>query len=167
MENIHNIKIIKDSESFVGKPYKCPAGIWTRGYGTTLKFIKSPVVASDKSVTKEQAEIELRMHLEAYVYPILNKYVKKPLNIYQYDALASFVYNVGEGAFLKSTLLKKLNKGDYTGASDEFGKWIYANGEVFKGLVIRRQKERQLFLTPTEVQATKPSFIKYVLDYFK
>lgn len=167
MKNTHNIEIIKESESFRATPYKCPAGVWTRGYGTTLKFISNPIVEKDKSVTKDQADIEMRMHLEAYVYPIINKYVTVPLNINQYDALADFVYNVGETKFRGSTLLKKLNKKQYSLASEEFSRWVYAKKERLKGLEIRRAREKALFIKPTEIQASKPSFIQYILDYFK
>ena len=63
---------------------------------------------------------------------------------------ASFIYNEGAGAFEKSTLLKKLNNGDKKGAADEFDKWVYSKGKVSKGLVGRRQREKELFLTPDE-----------------
>jgi lysozyme len=68
----------------------------------------------------------------------------------QFDALVSFVYNVGAGAFENSTLLEKLNAGDYRGAFDEFERWnkVTVNGEkiVSSGLVKRRRREQELFL---------------------
>lgn len=67
----------------------------------------------------------------------------------QKAALIDFVYNLGAGAFGSSTLLKKLNAGDYKGAADEFPKWVYAGGRVLGGLVNRRKIERDLFIKDT------------------
>jgi lysozyme len=79
--------------------------------------------------------------------------VKAPINQNQFDALVSFVYNVGAGNFAKSTLLKKLNKADYQGAGDEFLRWNRGGGKVLNGLIRRRDAERSLFLTPIEPRA--------------
>ena len=80
----------------------------------------------------------------------INSMVKVKLTQNQYDALCSFCYNLGYGALKQSTLLKKINVGDFKGASDEFLKWNNAtvNGKsiVIKGLSIRRKAERELFL---------------------
>ena len=62
------------------------------------------------------------------------------------DALIDFAYNVGIGALKSSTLLKKLNNSDFIGASDEFKKWNKGDGKVLKGLTIRRENERKLFI---------------------
>lgn len=75
--------------------------------------------------------------------------VEVPLNQNQFDALASFTYNLGETNLSSSTLLKKLNAKDYTGASNEFLKWNRAGGKVLNGLVRRREAERNLFLKKT------------------
>ncbi len=72
--------------------------------------------------------------------------VTVPLNQNQFDALVSLTYNIGSGAFNNSTLLKKLNKGDYQGAADQFLVWNKAGGKVMKGLVRRREAEQALFL---------------------
>ena len=74
-------------------------------------------------------------------------YSRVPLNENQIDALTSFVYNVGQNAFANSTLLRKLNDGDFNGAADEFMKWIHAGGKVVQGLVNRRATEKELFLS--------------------
>jgi lysozyme len=73
--------------------------------------------------------------------------VKRPLNQNQWDALVSFVYNVGAGNFISSTMLKLLNQGDYKGAAGEFPKWVHTNGQINPGLVRRRAAERALFET--------------------
>jgi lysozyme len=75
----------------------------------------------------------------------LERLVQVPVTEHQALALADLVFNIGEGAFAKSTLLKKLNAGDYEGAAAEFDRWVYANGKKLPGLVKRRAAERKLF----------------------
>jgi lysozyme len=75
----------------------------------------------------------------------IRELVMVPLTQGQYDALVSFVFNVGPEAFKKSALRRKLNQGDYEGAAAEFPKWVYAKGKKLKGLINRRQNERRLF----------------------
>ena len=77
----------------------------------------------------------------------VNRLVTVPLTQNQFDSLVDFVYNLGEGSFAKSTLLRKLNNKDYIGASEEFQKWVFDNGKVQPGLVSRRYREKQLFLS--------------------
>jgi lysozyme len=76
----------------------------------------------------------------------IRQLVKVPLNQNQFDALVSFTFNVGEGAFKGSTLLKLLNAGNYNAAAAQFGKWVYAGKKVLPGLVARREAEYQLFI---------------------
>ena len=95
-------------------------------------------------ITEGGAEALLRHDLE-WVESTINKNVKVPLNQNQYDALASFIYNVGAGAFRKSTLLRLLNQGDYTGAAGQFQRWNKAGGKVLRGLTRRRQAEAEKF----------------------
>ena len=95
--------------------------------------------------TRAKAEQELRKEVRRHTVDI-DELVKVPLTQNQYDALASFHYNTG--GLGKSTLLKKLNKGDFAGAAAEFHKWNKAGGKVRAGLVTRRAQEAELFLTP-------------------
>ena len=76
----------------------------------------------------------------------LDKHIKVKVSQNQFDALASFVYNVGETAFKDSTLLRKLNAGDFQGAGAQFDVWVNAGGKKVQGLVNRRAKEKALFL---------------------
>jgi lysozyme len=131
--------MIKGFEGFRAYPYTCPGGSLTIGYGTTIK------PGEYTSITKEQGEALLRKSISGFERSVKNL-VKVPLNQNQYDALVSFTYNVGAGALKRSTLLKKLNSGDYSGAADELLKFTKANGKVLEGLVRRREKERNLFL---------------------
>lgn len=133
-------KIIKFYEGLRLEAYLCPAGVWTIGYGHT-----GIDVYEGLKITSTRAEYLLSSDLIRFELGIRN-YVKVALNQNQFDALVSFAYNVGLGAFASSTLLKKLNQKDYVGASEEFENWVYANGKVLAGLTERRKSEKELFL---------------------
>lgn len=132
------IDLIKEFEGLRLQSYKDSAGVWTIGYGHTK------TAEPGQSITKEGAENLLRLDLVTHNEPI-NRLVKVPLNQKQFDALSSFVFNLGGKNFANSTLLKKLNAGDYDGAANEFGRWIYAGGKPLNGLAKRRAKEKLLF----------------------
>ena len=134
------IDLIKSFEGFRSESYQDVGGVWTIGYGHTGNVHRGEVI------TKKQGELLLRSDLETFEKAV-NKNVKVKLTQSMYDALVSFTYNVGSGAFSKSTLLKKLNSGDYVGASEQFGAWNKCNGKVVKGLTNRREKEKTLFLS--------------------
>ncbi len=97
-------------------------------------------------VTGQQADAFLREDL-AVAELAVNTNVKAQMSQGQFDALVSFVFNVGAGNFVRSTLLRKLNAGDYDGAVAEFGCWVFAGKTVLPGLVRRRAAERELFLS--------------------
>ena len=136
--SLNGLKIIKDFEGLRLKAYKCSAGVWTIGYGHTSGVKEGDVI------TKEQAEKYLKKDVISFENTV-NGVVKVKLNQNQFDALVSLVFNIGSGAFKKSTLLKKLNAGDYDGASEQFLVWVKAGGQTLKGLVNRREQERALF----------------------
>lgn len=135
------IDLIKGFEGFLPGPYQDVAGVWTNGYGHT-----HGVTQDTPPVTEEEATINLGNDLFDAEYAV-NLYVNVPLTDNQFDALVSFTFNLGGGALEHSTLLKKLNSRDYAGAAEEFGKWVYAGGKVSNGLIARRAKEREVFLT--------------------
>ena len=137
--------IIKEFEGFESEAYLDTGGVWTIGYGT-IKYPNGVRVKKGDKCTKEQAESWLKNDSK-WVDACLDKYVKVSINQNQFDALASLVYNIGETAFVKSTLLEKLNKGDFKGAADQFDRWVNDNGKRIQGLVNRRAKEKLLFLT--------------------
>jgi lysozyme len=133
------IKLIKNFEGVRLKAYKDPIGIWTIGYGHT------EAVFPGQTITMAEAEQFLKYDLiptEAHIIRV----VAIPLRQCQFDALASFVFNVDITSFSRSTLLRKLNKGDVAGAAKEFPRWVFAGKQKLAGLVKRRQAERQLFL---------------------
>ncbi|MDB9983435.1 lysozyme [Candidatus Pelagibacter sp.] len=134
------LELIKEFEGLELEAYLCPAKVWTIGYGHTK------TVRKGMKVTEKQAEALLKKDLER-VEKAIETNVKVPLTQNQYDALCSFIYNVGGGAFQKSTLLRLLNAGDYEGAQAQFQRWNKASGVVLKGLVRRRAAERALFIS--------------------
>lgn len=128
--------------------YKDPVGIWTIGYGSINHLdLNRPILKGD-IITTEKAERWLEIEVEEKAEDV-ERLCKVSLKQCMFDALVSFTYNIGIGAFGESTLLRKLNKGDYEGASREFDRWVHGtdNGSrvVLPGLVNRRNEEEALF----------------------
>ena len=161
--------LLQGWESFRAKPYQDSGGVWTNGYGNTRN-----VGAWTAPVTEDQALAQLRANLGEFE-ALLAEHVRVPLNQNQYDALLSILFNVGPGTEAKdgiirlksglpSTLLQKINAGDFSAASDEFPKWCHAAGRELPGLVKRRAAERSLFLEGTPmlpfIAAALPSLIE-------
>ena len=142
------IDLIKSFEGCYLKAYKCPAGVWTIGWGTT-EPIDGVKPHEGMVITQKQADELLIKNLKGYENAV-NEYVTYSINQNQFDALVSFAYNCGNGALKTSTLLKKLNAGDVHGAANEFLRWNKANGKVLNGLTRRREAERKLFLQEEE-----------------
>ena len=167
MINKKTLDIIKAAESLhdgdlsvIGlQPKRCPVGIWTIGYGRALRTPDGKRFLNRESdraeayrqycmITEQDAErflLEDTAEFESHVI----KLVRKPLTENQKGALVSLCYNIGESAFSKSTVLRKLNEGDYKSAADAFGLWTKGtvNGakKTLAGLVKRRAKEVELF----------------------
>ncbi len=119
--------------------YKCPAGVWTIGVGSTV-----PAVHAGEVITKQQALARFDKDLAKFENAV-DRLVKVPLTQNQFDALVSFTFNVGEGALAKSTLLKKLNAGDYDAVPSELMKWTKGGGKELPGLVRRRRAEAAMW----------------------
>lgn len=132
------LDLIKQFEGCKLKAYKCPAGIWTIGYGRTTD------VHEGDTCTQEQADTWLTEEANEFAEQI-EKMVKVPLTQNELDALTSFAYNVGIGNFSRSTMLKRINEANFEEAAPEFLKWNKAAGKVLPGLVKRRQAEMDLF----------------------
>ena len=137
----NGLSFIKQWESFRSTIYLDSAGHQTIGWGhkLTKKEIKSNKYAN--GIGSEEANVLLKSDLQT-AEDAVNRYVKIPIEQHQYDMLVSFVYNVGQGAFKKSTLLKIINLGP---ASDQFKRWIYAGGAPVQGLINRRDDESYIF----------------------
>lgn len=153
--NDATIRLITEFEGFVPNWYPDSAHGWkvpTCCYGHTDAAGEPKYAATkDKKFTKQEGMEILRRDLGQYENAV-HRAVKVPLNANQFGALVSFTYNLGEGNLAKSTLVKKLNAGDYEGASREFSKWNKAGGKVLAGLTRRREAERQLFVAPGAVK---------------
>lgn len=141
-----DLLIIKAHEGLRLEAYlPTPNDRWTIGYGHTATAKKG------MKITPKQAEELLEQDI-VWVEKVIADKVKVPLNQNQYDALGSLIYNIGATAFAKSTVLRKLNLGDYQGAADAFLMWNKQKNQstgkmqVLKGLTHRREKERALFL---------------------
>ncbi len=138
------IALIKQFEGLELQAYQDSVGVWTIGYGWTQPVDGKPVTKS-MVIKPETAERLLKIGLVSYESDV-SKLVKVKLTQGQFDALVSFAYNLGVRSLSTSTLLKKLNAGDYRGAADEFTRWNKAGGQVLAGLTRRREAERALFL---------------------
>lgn len=145
------VELVKKFEGCRLVAYKDAVGVWTIGYGHTKDVYEGMVIS------QAVAEASLISDLEYFGQNVL-KLVKVPLSQEQFDALTSFVFNVGVANLKSSTLLKKLNNKDYVGASEEFPKWNKAGGKVLNGLVRRRAEEKKLFET-----GMKPDVMTYSL----
>ena len=138
--NISNtgIDLIKHFEGCETEAYLCPAGVPTIGYG----HIKG--VQMGDVITEAQAHEMLVEELDEYE-SYINDLVTVSLNQNQFDAMVSWVYNLGGGNLRASTLLKVLNSGDYSGVPEQIMRWNKAGGRVLEGLTRRRQAEADLF----------------------
>lgn len=132
--------LIRQFEGLRLTAYKCPAGVWTIGYGHTSGVVQGI------AITKEQAEECLRQDI-ATAENIVNAECRN-LRQCQFDALVSFVFNVGGRNFRKSTLLKKIKANpDDNSIMDEFLRWVYSKGVVLPGLQKRRLAEMRLYFS--------------------
>ena len=143
--NDAGLYIIKKYEGFSSSVYICPAGRPTIGYGSTWDRTGDPVTPEHPDITIEDAERLLSQEV-AHVEIALKRLVKVGITENMLSALASFVYNVGSGAFQRSTMRMKLNRKNYEGCVKEFPKWRMGGGKVLPGLVKRRKEEVSLFL---------------------
>ena len=133
--------LIKKYEGFSGKPYLCPAGVATIGYGSTHYSDGTPVTMKDKPITKETAEALLLHYVVNEIQPHIRDLV---LTDNQKEALYSLIYNIGWPAFAKSKCYKAIKAGDMCTAYTEWT-WVKGGGKVLLGLVKRRAEEKYLF----------------------
>ncbi|WP_139413581.1 lysozyme [Bartonella mastomydis] len=137
------LELIKQWEGLRLNAYKDTIGVWTIGYGHTSAAGK-PFVHKGMTITEKQAEELLCKDLKQFKNTVA-KAVTVSLNSWQFAALVSFCYNVGTTAFCNSTLLKKLNNGEYEAVPAELQKWTKAGGKRLQGLVHRRVAEAGLW----------------------
>ena len=134
----NGLELIKFYEGLELQAYQCAAKVWTIGYGHTKGVKPGDTWSEDHA--NHMLEVELEEY-ENYV----NTGVSAPINQDQFDAMVSWVYNLGNGNFSSSTMLKVLNAGDYDGVPEQIKRWNKAGGKVLQGLVRRREAEALLF----------------------
>jgi lysozyme len=132
------LDLIKHFEGLRLDAYKCPAGVWTIGYGST-----GPHVYEGLTITEEGAEAFLRADVMRFEEGVAKSAGECTQG--QFDALVSFAFNLGLGALRSSTLLKLHKAGDHVGAAAQFGRWTLAGGKRLQGLIRRRAAEAKLY----------------------
>ena len=139
------ISLIEEFEGKRLRAYDDGIGVFTIGIGT-IRYPNGKKVQKGDVITDQQAQ-EFLLHDLKNFEKVINDVVKVELTQNQYDAIVSLTYNIGSTAFRKSTLLRKLNAKDYKGAAEQFLVWNKAGGKVMRGLMRRREAERNLFLS--------------------
>ncbi|MBI5121353.1 MAG: lysozyme [Rhodospirillales bacterium] len=138
------LALIKRFEGFSAKPYLCPAGWWTIGWGAIHGRDGQPVTAATPPVAEDEAETLLRRDVAVVERAVL-RLIAVPLTDRQFDALTSFAFNLGGGALQRSTLRRKVNREEHADVPGEFGKWVWGSGRKLPGLVRRREAEAILY----------------------
>lgn len=152
------IQLIKSFEGCHNTAYRCPAGLWTIGYGHVLYPDQARLKTPERSAYPLRPE-----HNRVFDYDEIDELLEKDIERFEagvsrlcpasndsqshFDAMVAFSFNVGLGNLQASTLRMKYNRGEFEGAADEFLKWRKSNGVVLAGLVRRREAERALFLS--------------------
>lgn len=146
--NLSTRQLVKTFEGLYLEAYKCPAGVWTIGYGHTGIRHNDGTVKKGRSITEQQALELLEYDLNIFADGVEKLLLPRPraeINDNQFGALVSFAFNLGLGNLQKSTLLQRVNARNYAGAITEFGKWNKADGRVLLGLTRRRASEANLW----------------------
>jgi len=138
------VDLVTHFEGYSPTPYRCAAGVWTIGFGTTRYPDGSRVTSVDPDCTRDEAESWLHHALQKAEHFVIN-YCTIYLNAIQRAALASFVYNLGSGAFRASTLRRRINAGDWDDVPYQILRWNKAGGRVLRGLTRRRAAEVELW----------------------
>ena len=134
------LDLIRRFEGLKLRAYRCPAGVWTIGYGHT-----GPEVRPGLRITREEAEDLLLADVTIFDEAVGR--IAEAATQGQHDALVSFAFNLGLGALMSSTLLKRHRSGDHPGAADQFRRWVHVRGRKLPGLVKRRAAEAALYLS--------------------
>ena len=142
--NQEGLDIIKHFEGYSSTVYADPIGIPTIGFGSIWDKEGNRLTMDHEPITEQEGEFLLVRELK-HVESAIARLIRVKLTENQFSAIASLTFNIGSGRLKSSTLRAKINREDYSGASDEFPKWRRAGGRILKGLVRRRKAERELF----------------------
>jgi len=138
--------LIRRFEGFRSKPYLCPAGVPTIGYGSTGRDI----TLDHPPVTREWAEARMRREADAFAQAVLAVSPILAQHPSRWAAIADFAYNLGTARYKGSTLRRKVAEEDWTEAARQINKWVFGGGRKLPGLIIRRAVESQMILHPKE-----------------
>lgn len=147
--NKKGLDLIREFEGFSAVAYLCPAGVWTIGYGFTSG------VREGDTITREQADARLEAEVAHFANGVAAA-LTRPANENQLAAMTSLAFNIGIGAFQRSTVLRAHNRGDEEAAARAFSLWNKAGGKVLRGLTRRRASEAALYLEPVRVKIDIP-----------
>lgn len=131
------LRLIRQFEGFSTVPYLCPAGYWTIGYGHLAD-------RGHRLITQEEATELLRDDVKV-AEAAVKKFICVPLAQHQFDALVSFTFNLGSGAFQRSTLRRVINREEHAQVPEQLMRWVFAGGKRLSGLVRRRAAEGALY----------------------
>jgi lysozyme len=155
--NSLSLALIKHFEGWVPNAYNDPSGYCTIGYGHLIALDRCENIAlgpfEDNMLTEQEGE-DLLIQDTVYARRAVDSLTTKPLADFQFGALSAFVFNVGTRSFYKSTMLKYINAGDYSGAGNEFKKWVKSKKRVLPGLLVRRSCEKMLYVGDLSFGAT-------------
>ena len=132
------ISLIKKFEGCELESYKCAAGVWTIGFGSTHN------IEEGMNISKDRAEELLLEDIAEFEESVLES-VDMPMSQHQFDALVSWTFNLGPSNLKASTMLKVLNSGNYEDVPEQIKRWNKAGGKVLDGLIRRREAEALLF----------------------
>jgi len=138
------LDLIKRFEGFSPTIYTCPGGWPTIGYGHVVRDWERERFAD--GIDEDEAEELLRLDVGVAERAVL-RLIQVPLSDGQFDALTSFTYNLGSGSLQRSTLRRKVNRGEHEFVPAEFRRWVFAGGRKLKGLIRRREAEATLYQT--------------------
>jgi lysozyme len=157
--NKASLDLIKKFEGFEAKAYVDPVGVVTIGYGTTAMAGVGITPYMGQTVTRGEAEVYLSRAVTKFADQI-RPHIKEPINENEFGAFVSLAYNIGPGAFIRSTALRRFNEGDKAGAADALLMWnkgtVGGKKVVLRGLERRREAERALFLKPVTAPKERP-----------
>ena len=152
------LDLIKRFEGFSPTMYICPAGYPTIGYGHVVLAHEQEQFAT--GITQAEATELLRKDVRIAERAVL-RLISVPLTDGQFDALVSFTFNLGAAALQRSTLRRKVNRGEYEGVPAELMKWVWAAGKKLPGLVRRRQAEGSAYASaPSAGMKTDPDLVR-------
>ena len=137
------LALIKHYEGFYSKPYRCPAGLWTVGYGHLIGNGLNLPDHWNRHFSVEEIDALLRQDLARFERGV-QRYIIVPLSQPQFDALVSFSFNLGLGTLQRSTVRQKINRLDFKGAIQSLLRYDKAGSVALKGLTLRRRAEAKL-----------------------